>query len=61
MKKKWASRDVAGYIAAQIVGRVVAAAFLLAIARGASGGYDPTVAGFGAHGYAEHPPVSGTR
>lgn len=55
MKKKWAPRDVAGYIAAQIVGGFVAAAFLLAIARGASGGYDPTVTGFGANGHAEHP------
>ncbi|HEX5736111.1 MAG TPA: aquaporin Z [Blastocatellia bacterium] len=55
--KKVASRDAAGYIAAQIIGGVLAAALLLAIAKGAAVGYDPAAAGFGANGYGEHSPA----
>ena len=55
--KKVASRDAAGYVAAQIIGGVLAAALLLAIAKGAAGGYDPAAAGFGANGYGEHSPA----
>jgi len=54
--RKVASRDAAGYIAAQITGGILAAVLLLVIANGAAGGYDPAVSGFGANGYGAHSP-----
>jgi aquaporin Z len=56
VSKKMDSRDVAGYIAAQIIGGILAAALLLAIAKGVAGGYDPALTGFAANGYGEHSP-----
>lgn len=56
VSKKMASKDVFGYIVAQIIGGIVAAGLLLMIAKGMTGGYDQTVAGFAANGYAEHSP-----
>ena len=56
VSKKMDSRDVAGYIVAQIVGGILAAALLLAIAKGAAGGYDPALTGFAANGYGDHSP-----
>ena len=56
INKKMDSRDAVGYIVAQIIGGILAAALLLAIAKGAAGGYDPTVAGFAANGYGDHSP-----
>lgn len=54
--RKVASRDAAGYIAAQITGGILAAVLLLVIANGAPGGYNPEVSGFGANGYGTHSP-----
>ncbi len=54
--KKVAPKDTTGYIAAQIIGGILAAGLLLAIAKGTVGGYDSAVAGFGANGYGEHSP-----
>src|SRR5690242_12777114 len=56
VSKKIAPKDVAGYIGAQIVGGILAAALLLAIAKGAATGYDPALAGFAANGYGDHSP-----
>ena len=56
LSKKMESRYAVGYIVAQVVGAVAAAALLLLIAKGAPGGYDPSVAGFAANGYGEHSP-----
>ena len=56
LSKKMESRYAVGYIVAQVVGAIVAAAVLLIIAKGAPGGYDPSVAGFAANGYGEHSP-----
>ncbi len=53
---KFASRDIAGYVIAQIVGAILAAALLLAIASGGPNGYDPSVAGFAANGFGAHSP-----
>jgi aquaporin Z len=53
---KVGARDVAGYIIAQIIGGILAAAVLLVILKGMSGGYDPSVAGFAANGYGDHSP-----
>lgn len=54
--KKMDARQAPGYIVAQIVGAILAAALLLLIAKGAPGGYDASVAGFAANGYDEHSP-----
>ncbi|MFY9557028.1 MAG: aquaporin Z [Blastocatellia bacterium] len=54
--KKMNPKEAPGYMAAQIIGGVAAAALLLVIAKGAAAGYDPAIAGFGANGYAEHSP-----
>jgi aquaporin Z len=54
--RKMDPRDAPGYILAQIIGAILASAFLLVIAKGALGGYDPAVAGFAANGFAEHSP-----
>jgi aquaporin Z len=54
--KKMDARHAPGYIVAQIVGAILAAALLLLIAKGVPAGYDPSVAGFAANGYDEHSP-----
>jgi len=43
-------RDVAGYVAAQVVGGVVAAAALVFLLKGTAAGYDPAVGGLAANG-----------
>ena len=45
-----------GYWVAQILGAIVAAACLLAVAKGAPNGYDPSALGFAANGYGGHSP-----
>jgi aquaporin Z len=56
VSKKIDPRDAAGYIIAQIIGGILGAALLLAIAKGAAAGYDPALAGFAANGYDDHSP-----
>lgn len=56
ISKKMDSKDAPGYIGAQIIGGILAAALLLIIAKGVAGGYDPTLAGFAANGYGDHSP-----
>jgi aquaporin Z len=56
LTKKMDSRDVPGYVIAQIVGAIIAAGILLIIAKGVPGGYDPGATGFGANGYDNHSP-----
>jgi len=53
---KFESKHVPGYIIAQIVGAIVAAAVLLIVAQGRNGGYDPAMSGFAANGFGEHSP-----
>ncbi|MDM7914538.1 MAG: aquaporin Z [Candidatus Eisenbacteria bacterium] len=55
--KKFQPRFALGYIVAQILGGILAAAILLIIAKGLPGGYDPSTAGFAANGYGEHSPT----
>jgi aquaporin Z len=45
-----------GYWIAQILGAIVAAACLLAIAKGGPNGYSPAMMGFAANGYGAHSP-----
>ena len=56
ISRKMDARYAPGYIIAQIVGAILAAALLLLIVKGAPAGYDPAVAGFAANGYGEHSP-----
>jgi aquaporin Z len=56
LTKKMDPKFAGGYIAAQIVGAILAAGILLIIAQGAPGGYDPSVSGFAANGYGDHSP-----
>ena len=53
---KIGGKDVLGYIVAQILGGILAAAVLLIILKGLPGGYDPSAAGFAANGYGDHSP-----
>jgi aquaporin Z len=56
ISKKMERRYVLGYWVAQILGAIVAAACLLAIAKGAPNGYHPGALGFAANGYGTHSP-----
>jgi aquaporin Z len=56
VSKKIETKDVAGYIVAQIIGGIIAASVLLIILKGLPGGYDPSTAGFAANGYGDHSP-----
>ena len=53
LRKRIETKRALGYMAAQIVGAIVAAALIALIASGA--GYDPS-RGFGANGFGEHSP-----
>ncbi len=54
--RKMHVRDVPGYLVAQLAGATLAAASILAIARGAPGGYSAGESGLGANGYARLSP-----
>jgi aquaporin Z len=56
VSKKMPAKDVPGYIIAQILGGIIAAAILLVILKGLPAGYDPSIKGFAANGYGEHSP-----
>jgi aquaporin Z len=56
ISKKMERQYLLGYWVAQILGAIVAAACLLAIAKGTPNGYDPAVMGFAANGYGAHSP-----
>jgi aquaporin Z len=57
LSRKMETRDVPGYVIAQILGAIVAAAVLLAIVKDTPAGYDPSISGFAANGYASHSPA----
>jgi len=57
VSRKMDRRFAAGYVVAQILGGIVAAAILMIIAKGMPGGYDVTASGFAANGYGEHSPA----
>lgn len=56
LSKKMPARDVGGYMAAQVLGAILAAGLLLVIAKGGPNGYDPATGGFAANGYGDHSP-----
>lgn len=51
LSKRIKAAEAAGYVVAQVVGAIIGAALVLAIAKGAAGGYDPVATGFAANGY----------
>jgi aquaporin Z len=53
---RFAWRDLPGYLAAQLGGAILASAMVLAIAKGAPGGYDAATSGLAANGYGAHSP-----
>lgn len=53
---RFAWRDVPGYIAAQVIGAVIAAATLVFLLKGTAAGYDASVSGLAANGVGEHSP-----
>ena len=57
VSRKMDRRFAAGYVVAQILGGIVAAAILMIIAKGTPEGYDLTARGFAANGYGEHSPA----
>ena len=50
------TRDAIGYVIAQIIGAIGAAAVILVIAKARQGGYDIATGGLGANGYGAHSP-----
>lgn len=57
LARRMTLRDAVGYWIAQIVGGVVGAGIVLAIAKGLPTGYEASVNGLAANGYAEHSPA----
>jgi aquaporin Z len=49
-------RDLPGYVGAQLIGAIVAAGLLVALAMGQPGGYDAHVQGLAANGFGDHSP-----
>lgn len=54
--RRFAWRDLPGYVIAQVLGGVVAAGVLLFIAQGQPGGYEASTAGLASNGYGSHSP-----
>jgi aquaporin Z len=54
--RKINAKDAAFYMAAQVIGAVIASAVILFIANGAAGGYSAAASGLGADGYGLHSP-----
>jgi aquaporin Z len=53
---RFAWRDVPGYIAAQLIGAIIGAALVLALAAGTPAGYDAHLQGLAANGFGAHSP-----
>ena len=56
ISKKMPAKDVGPYMAAQVIGGLIAAALLMAILKDQPGGYDTATKGFAANGFGEHSP-----
>jgi len=56
LTRKINARLAGGYVVAQVIGAVLAAAILWLVADGIPGGYDPGAMGLGANGYDDHSP-----
>jgi aquaporin Z len=56
LTRKFEARDVPGYVIAQILGAVIAAGVIVAIAQGSPAGYDASAQGLAANGFGAHSP-----
>jgi aquaporin Z len=56
LSKKIGGKDAVMYVIAQVLGAIIAAGLVLAIARGIPGGYYASVSGLGANGFGMHSP-----
>jgi aquaporin Z len=56
LARKIGVKDAVGYVIAQIIGAILAAAVILFIAQGLPDGYNAAVSGLGADGYGAHSP-----
>jgi aquaporin Z len=56
LARKIGGKDAVMYVIAQIIGAIIAAGLVLAIARGIPGGYSASVSGLGANGFGIHSP-----
>jgi aquaporin Z len=54
--KRFAWKDAPGYIAAQLVGAIIAAGVLVVLLKGRPEGYDASVSGLAANGFGDHSP-----
>jgi aquaporin Z len=54
--KRFEWKDAPGYVAAQLVGAVVASGVLVALLKARPDGYDPSVGGLAANGFGDHSP-----
>jgi len=54
--KRFAWKDAPGYVAAQVIGAIVAAGVLVVLLKAQPNGYDPSVGGLAANGFGEHSP-----
>jgi aquaporin Z len=54
--KRFAWKDAPGYIAAQLVGAIIAAGVLVVLLKGRPEGYDASVSGLAANGFGAHSP-----
>ncbi|MGH7296670.1 MAG: aquaporin Z [Polyangiaceae bacterium] len=53
---RFAWKDAPGYVIAQVIGAILAAAALVVLLKGQPHGYDPAVGGLAANGYGDHSP-----
>jgi len=53
---RFPAKDLPAYIAAQVLGAVIAAAALLVLLKGAPGGYEAATGGLAANGFGDHSP-----
>jgi aquaporin Z len=54
--RRFAWKDLPGYVAAQLAGAILAAGVLVFLLKGQPQGYDPAVGGLAANGFGEHSP-----
>src|SRR5271154_6292521 len=54
--KRFAWKDMPGYVAAQVLGGILAAGGLVGLLQGGPNGYDPSVGGLAANGFGDHSP-----
>src|ERR1700727_308632 len=52
--RRFAWRDLPGYVGAQLVGAIVAAGALVVLVKAQPQGYDAAVSGLAAHGFGDH-------